>query len=90
MAQIATVTFTGASGEKYNFTAYTTDTVFIAAGAVYIFTKLENQSYIPLYIGQTDNLAERIPNHEKWSCVIQYGVNSICVFLRVVRFLVVR
>ena len=82
MAQIATVTFQGASGNKYDFTAYTTDTQFNEVGAVYIFTKEDNRSYIPLYIGQTDNLGERIPNHEKWSCVKQNGVNfSICAMV---------
>ena len=79
MAQIETVTFTGSSSEKYDFTAYTTDTAFNEVGAVYIFTKRENSRYTPLYIGQTDNLKERIPNHEKWPCVRRNGVNSICV-----------
>ena len=79
MTQNATVNFTGASGKKYSFIAYATDTAFNEVGAVYIFTKQENNSYAPLYIGQTDNLKERIPNHEKWPCVRRNGVNSICV-----------
>ena len=79
MGQIETVTFTGASGNTYTFTAYTLDTTFNEVGAVYIFTKQENRNYIPLYIGQTDNLKQRISNHEKWPCVMEYGVDSICV-----------
>ena len=81
MAQIEPVTFTGASGKTYTFTAYTLDTTFNEVGAVYIFTKQENRAYTPLYIGQTDNLNRRISNHEKWPCVRQNGVNSICVLV---------
>ena len=79
MAKIDTVTFPSSSGKKHTFTAYTTDTVFPQVGAVYIFTKQVNNSYTRLYIGQTDNLDERISNHEEWPCVRQHGVNSICV-----------
>ena len=79
MTQIGTVTFPSGSGTQYSFTAYTADTMFNEVGAVYIFTKRENSTYTRLYVGQTDNLEERISNHEKWPCVRQYGVNSICV-----------
>ncbi len=81
MGQIGTVTFTGASGKTYTFTAYTLDTTFNEVGAVYIFTKQENRAYTPLYIGRTNNLKQRISNHEKWPCVRRYGVNSICVLV---------
>ena len=81
MAQIETVTFTGSSGKTYEFTAYTADTNFKAIGAVYIFTKEENRVYKLLYVGQTDNLGRRIPNHEKWPCARRYGVDSICVLV---------
>ena len=80
MGEIAAVIFNGSSGKEYKFTAYTVDTAFNEVAAVYIFTKKQNDSYWPLYIGQTDNLKERISNHEKWACVRQNGVNSICVF----------
>ena len=79
MPIIDTVTFPSHSGNKYTFTAYTTDTVFLQVGAVYIFTKQVNNSYTRLYIGQTDNLDQRISNHEKWPCVRLHGANSICV-----------
>ena len=81
MAQNPTVTFTGGSGKKYEFTAYLAGTNFKAIAAVYIFTKQVGSSYTRLYIGQTDNLDERISNHEKWPCVRRHGVNTICVLV---------
>jgi hypothetical protein len=83
MSKIATATFKGASGTAYDFEAWTTDTTFSQVGAVYVFTKRTvgadgKGSHTLLYIGQTDNLANRIPNHEKWSCANKNGVNCIC------------
>ena len=83
MGKIADATFHGETG-TYNFGVYTTDTVFIDVGAVYIFSKRVIGSdgrgtHTLLYIGQTSSLEDRIPYHEKWPCVQQYGVNCICV-----------
>ena len=83
MAFIENVTFQGFSGTKYDFEAYD-DTNFPAAGAVYIFTKRNfhpegRVTYARLYIGQTGSLADRIPGHEKWDCVKEHGVDTICV-----------
>ena len=86
MGKIDTVTFRGASGDTYNFTAYSLDTSFENFGAVYVFTSRSyNQGegkyrYRPLYIGETSELGDRISGHEKWDCVNDNGVNSICVY----------
>ncbi len=84
MGKISDATFTGKSGTQYNFEVYTTDTTFNAVGAVYIFSKRAVGlngigTHTPLYIGQTESLAVRIPNHEKWPCVNRNGCNCICV-----------
>ena len=80
MSYLGTVDFPASSGgAPYKFHAYTDDHVFDDVGAVYIFTKKEENTYYRLYIGQTRELGERIRNHEKWSCVRRYNVNSICV-----------
>jgi hypothetical protein len=83
MGKIADATFKGKVG-PYNFGVYTTDTVFIDTGAVYIFSKRVVDSngrgrHTFLYIGQTHSLEDRIPYHEKWSCAQRNGVNCICV-----------
>ena len=86
MAKIDTVTFTGASGNTYEFIAYSIDTSFNNIGAVYVFTNQfegvqGRYQYRPLYIGKTSELADRISGHEKWDCVNEHGVNSICVYV---------
>ena len=68
MAVLGKVNFTGASGAVYQFTAYTTNTAFTAAGGVYIFTKRQTSggttTYTPLYIGQTQSVKDRLKDHE--------------------------
>ena len=83
MGKIADATFKGKFG-TYAFEIYTTDTIFNFVGAVYIFSKRTVGSdgmgkHTFLYIGQTHSLKDRIPNHEKWHCARNYGVNCICV-----------
>ena len=83
MGKIADATFKGKT-KTYNFGVYTTDTVFIDVGAVYIFSKRVIGSdgrgtHTFLYIGQTSSLEDRIPYHEKWPFAQRNGVNCICV-----------
>jgi hypothetical protein len=83
MSKIADATFNGKTA-SYRFEVYTADTTFNAVGAVYIFTKRTVRpdgkgSHNLLYVGQTDSLKDRIPNHEKWPCAERNGVNCICV-----------
>ena len=83
MEKIADATFEGKFG-TYAFDVFTTDTLFNSVGAVYIFSKRDvgpdgRATHTFLYIGQTESLKERIPNHEKWHCANNYGVNCICV-----------
>lgn len=86
MAKIEDVTFTGASGRRYQFGAYPWGADFKELGAVYVVTRrsagvLGGSSYAPLYIGQTSDLSERFDNHHKASCFVRNGVNSICVYV---------
>lgn len=83
MAFIENVTFKGFSGTEYNFQAYN-GTDFPSVGAVYIFTKRifhknGRVTYTRLYVGQTKSLGDRISGHEKWDCVKEHGVDTICV-----------
>ncbi len=79
MGQISNAIFSG-----YDFKVYPADATFNDVGAVYIFTKRivdsnNKGAHTLLYIGQTESLQDRIPNHEKWSCVNNNGVNCICI-----------
>lgn len=82
---MATVIFKGASGNTYDFTAYSINSSFQNYGAVYVFTREYNDSqgttrYRPLYIGKTSELGNRIDGHEKRDCVDQHGANTLCVY----------
>ena len=77
MRKITDVTFTGASGRKYQFEAYPLNTPFRNVGGVYIFTS--GSRYTPIYVGKTQSLASRIPGHNKIPCLRRHRVNAICV-----------
>ncbi len=74
----------GKSGKAYSFSLHTKDSKFKEVGAVYIFIKEEvnrfrRRRYIPLYIGETKNLRNRINDHEKWPCVNKHGCTHIAI-----------
>jgi hypothetical protein len=82
MAKIVDATFKGENA-SYDFEVYSIDTTFNAVGAVYIFTKRTvdpsgKGTHTFIYIGQTDSLADRIPQHEKWPCIKRNNSNCIC------------
>ncbi len=71
-----------ANGAPHTFFVFSKWKEFQEIGAVYMFMK-RNEYYdtrgnnIVLYIGKTENLKERISNHEKWPCVIKHGCTHI-------------
>jgi hypothetical protein len=83
MSRIATATFEGASGKNYDFNVYPIHQKFLSIGAVYVFTKRTitngDGTHDLIYIGETDNLETRIPNHEKWPCIKRNNANCICI-----------
>ncbi|MDE0481724.1 MAG: hypothetical protein OXI67_04005 [Candidatus Poribacteria bacterium] len=72
--------FAGVSGYFYPFTLYPIGTDLPDVEAVYIFTKAEDGSCDPLYIGQTGTLKSTISDHAKWTCVSRLFVNALCVY----------
>ena len=83
MAKIADAMFQGKTG-THSFEVYPINANFNPVAAVYIFTKRTvdasgKGSHEFIYIGQTDSLADRIPNHDKRPCVRRNGANCICV-----------
>lgn len=71
MTEPETVEWTGARGNKYKYWVYELPAI-LASGhdGNYIYTKVENQSWQPLYIGQGD-LGDRtdIENHHQSACL---------------------
>lgn len=82
------ITFTGKSGEKYRFQAWSLDTRFKPMAAVYIVTKraqdnstYRRASHDSVYIGQTANLADPFGTESQFDCFRKHGANCICICL---------
>jgi hypothetical protein len=80
------ITFTGKSGEKYRFDAWSIETRFKALGAVYFVTKramgnatYNRASHDNIYIGQTANLADPFETHSRFDCFRKHGANCVCI-----------
>lgn len=86
MAKFGTVSFTGASGKKYDFNAYSWGTSFKQSyGAVYFITKRSKNpkggySHTEIYVGQTEDLSTRFDDHHKQNCFNRYNANCICIY----------
>ena len=82
------ITFTGKSGGKYRFQAWSLDTRFKPMAAVYIVTKraqdnstYRRASHDSIYIGQTGNLADPFGTESQFDCFRKHGANCICICL---------
>lgn len=70
----------GESGKTYRYEIYGIGTSFKDMPGNYIFTKKANfNQWLPVYIGETDSLKNRLPNHEKLPCVERNGGTHIHV-----------
>lgn len=87
MTKYGTITFTGSSGSKYEFTVYSFDTDFKDnVSCVYFVTKRTQSSYgdyshTGIYVGETSDLSERFSNHHKHKCFEKNNCNCICIYL---------
>lgn len=62
----------------YNFSGpYLTNADFNQVGAVYVISDAKN---IAIDVGQTDNLRDRIYNHERKNCWIQNANGAVYVY----------
>lgn len=78
MADIPTIQWPGKSGNKYTYWIYKLGASFKEEGGNYIFAKeTEPHTWIPIYIGQTENLDERLEDHEKAKCAKRNGATHI-------------
>jgi hypothetical protein len=64
----------GASGKQYKYWIHPLNTTFKDSPGNYIFAKETSPArWKPIYIGETDNLRNRISNHEKMPCIKRHG-----------------
>ena len=69
-----------ADGKKHEFEVYSPNVSWNSVGGIYIFTYLQANNYWkPLYIGQTEDFSQRIPNHERWAEAVRRGATHIHV-----------
>jgi len=60
----------GASGKEYKYWIYEIGTSFKNCPGNYIFAReVSPGHWMPIYIGETESLKDRLPNHEKLPCV---------------------
>ena len=72
-----TVNWPGQSGERYTYYVYDIRTKFNSAPGNYIFAKLVNGRWSPVYIGETSDLSERFDNHHAMPCIKRNGATHI-------------
>jgi hypothetical protein len=75
-----TVTWTGVSGKKYEYSMNTIGTTFKPIAGNYIFAReVRLHEWMAIYVGETDNLQESLESHEKMSCIQENGARHIHV-----------
>jgi hypothetical protein len=68
----------GKSGRTYVYHVYPIGTSFMEEPGNYIFCKLNAAGqWLPQYIGQTENLNQRLGKHEKEACAKRNGATHI-------------
>jgi len=75
-----TVVWTGLSGKDYKYwiSDFNTDREQMPANYVFI-KETQGGSYIPIFIGQTNDISEPFQNHPRWTDIISAGATSICI-----------
>lgn len=71
----------GALGESYTFDVYSWNGRLPEKDGVYAVLKMESDTHLVLYVGQAENLSERLADHEDIPCFIRNGRTHIGVLL---------
>jgi excinuclease UvrABC nuclease subunit len=78
MTNNETVHWPGASGRTYEYWFLDLHGSIKSEPGNYMFVRrLPNGNFSPLYIGQADNLASRIPNHERLADARRAGATHV-------------
>lgn len=80
MANEGFIDWEGISGKKYSYGIYPIGTTFKKVPGNYVFAKETKQNtFLPIYIGETEDLSERFDNHHKMPCIKRNGATHITV-----------
>ena len=85
MAKLGTLTLNGQSGQSYDFDVYSSDTSWNAGVAcVYYISKRTKKndgtgSHTAIYVGETEDLNDRLSNHHKQQCFDNNGYNAVSI-----------
>jgi predicted GIY-YIG superfamily endonuclease len=73
-----TCNWPGVSGKTYAYHVHPIGTALKAEAGNYIYAKLnERNEWMPVYIGETEDLENRVATHEKRECVRRNGGTHI-------------
>jgi hypothetical protein len=78
MSETPTIHWDGKSGKSYKYWIHPIGTSFKEETGNYIFAyESKTNHWRPVYIGQTENLSQRLENHEKEDCAKRNGATHI-------------
>lgn len=73
-----TMTWTGQSGKGYHYEIYAIETEFRPLPGNYIYARqTEDGSWMPIYVGQTRDMHQRLEGQEKLASAIENGATHI-------------
>jgi len=80
-----TITWKGKSGTEYKYWIYPIGATFKDAPGNYMFIKeTQPNTFWPIYIGETESLADRLQNpetHHKRACTKREGATHLCAHI---------
>lgn len=79
MSADATVHLTGASGRSYSYLAFPITARFKAKPGNVVVVRKEGQVYLPLLVGETENLAAYTGLPMVRACILQQGATHVCI-----------
>ena len=78
MTAPGSVLWPGLSGRRYQYWVYPLGTRFDRVPGNYLFAREATpQRWLPCYIGQTENLQDRLGDHEKEACARHHGATHL-------------
>jgi len=77
---MGTITLTGKSGTRYEFTIYPREQKFKEVGVLYVMAKKKNETtYTLIYIGETGDASTRPFNHHRKDCFDKHGADHVLI-----------